>query len=272
MAVYAVGDVQGCYDQLCRLIDRIRFDPAVDALWFTGDLVNRGPGSLPVLRYVKSLGSSAVTVLGNHDLTLLAVRYGYVKRRKKDTFTDVLDAEDGDELLQWLRHRPIVHHDPSVGWTMVHAGFIPQWDLNQALACAAELEDALRAEAFQAFLSQMYGDKPDRWADDLEGFDRLRFVTNCFTRLRFCDGRGRIAIKEKGEPDTQPPGFQPWFEVPGRRTAGDAIVFGHWATLGLHLGDGVLGLDSGCVWGGRLSAAKLEGELGLTSVSCAPPR
>jgi len=272
VAVYAVGDVQGCYDQLRRLLDRVRFDPGEDFLWLTGDLVNRGPGSLPVLRYVRALGSSAVTVLGNHDLTLLAVRYGHVKRRKKDTFGDVLAAEDGDELLHWLRNRPMVHRDGASGWTMVHAGFAPQWDLDQALACAAELECALRAEDFQAFLSRMYGDSPDRWQDDLEGFDRLRFITNCMTRLRFCDEQGRISMSDKGKPGTQPVGFHPWFEVPGRRTTGEPIVFGHWATLGLHVADGVLGLDSGCAWGGRLSAARLDGDLRIASVSCGPAR
>ena len=272
MAVYAVGDVQGCYDQLRRLVDRLAFDPDQDCLWLTGDLVNRGAGSLDVLRYVRSLGSAAISVLGNHDLTLLAVRHGQVKLRKKDTFGDVLGAEDCDELLHWLRHRPMVHRDATLGWTMVHAGFVPQWDIELALACAGELERVLRSASFRAFLGHMYGDVPDQWSDDLEGFDRLRFITNCLTRLRFCDLQGRIAMKEKGEPGSQPAEFHPWFDVTWRRTAGESIVFGHWAMLGLHLGERVLGLDTGCAWGGRLSAARLDGELGITSVSCLPPR
>ncbi|MDQ2694699.1 MAG: symmetrical bis(5'-nucleosyl)-tetraphosphatase, partial [Pseudomonadota bacterium] len=206
MAVYAIGDVQGCYDPLCRLLEALRFDPAADVLWLTGDLVNRGPRSLEVLRLIRSLGERAVTVLGNHDLTLLAVAEGYVRLRPKDTVHAILEAPDRAVLLDWLRHRPLLHHDPGLSFTLVHAGLAPQWDLHQALACAQELESTLRSPAYRSFLKQMFGSEPRLWSPDLRGVERLRFIVNCLTRIRFCTEDGALDFDRKGPPDGQSAG------------------------------------------------------------------
>lgn len=258
MAVYAIGDVQGCYDPLQRLLAELNFDPAADRLWFAGDLVNRGPQSLPVLRLVHSLGDRAVTVLGNHDLTLLAVAEGYRQAKHKDSFHSILEAPDRDTLLGWLRRRPLLHHDPALGFTLVHAGIPPQWDLPQARSCAGELEKTLQGAEYGSFLANMFGSEPRRWRDDLEGFDRLRYIVNGFTRMRFCAVDGALNFAEKGAPGRQPAHLLPWFQVPGRRNAGINIVFGHWAALGYYRAAGLYGLDSGCVWGGRLTALRLD--------------
>lgn len=268
MAVFAVGDVQGCYDELQGLLAEIRFDPAHDRLWFTGDLVNRGPDSLEVLRFVRGLGERAVTVLGNHDLHLLAVAEGLGKPHRADTLQEILDAPDRDELLAWLRSRPLLHHDAALGYTLVHAGFAPQWDLAQAQLCAAELEAVLRGDDYRDFFRTMYGDQPDRWDENLKGWERLRFSVNCFTRLRYCTADGRLGLRHKGEPGTQPPECLPWFEVPSRKSRGLRIVFGHWSTLGLYQRDGVLALDTGCLWGGMLTAARLDGDGEIFSFDC----
>ena len=258
MATYAIGDIQGCYDELRRLLDRLGFDPSRDKLWCVGDLVNRGPDSLAVLRWFKALGKRAVVVLGNHDLHLLAVAAGTRGPGKKDTLEPILRAPDRDELLDWLRRRPLLHHSEKKGFVMLHAGLPPQWDLAQAKACARELEQVLQAPDHAAFLSEMYGDQPARWSDALDGVERLRFITNCFTRLRWCDVEGNLRLEEKGGLETPPPGVMPWYAVPGRRSASERILFGHWSTLGYRAEHNVWALDSGCLWGGRLTAVRVR--------------
>ena len=259
MATYAIGDVQGCFDELRRLLDRLRFDPAGDRLWFTGDLVNRGPRSLEVLRYVRGLGDRAVTVLGNHDLHLVAVALAGRKRRR-DTIDDVLAAPDRDELLAWLRTRPLMHWEENFG-LLVHAGLLPQWDLAQALALAREAEAIFSGAGGDEFLrNDMYGNEPAHWSDSLRGWDRLRVIVNTCTRLRYCTSDGGISMDYKGKPGGQPVGEQPWFAMPERKTQGTRIYFGHWSMLGkvewpAHQ---VFGLDTGCVWGGALTAMRLE--------------
>jgi len=268
MAVYAIGDVQGCLEALERLLAKLAFDPARDALWFTGDLVNRGPDSAGVLRFVRAL-PRAITVLGNHDLHLLAVATGQHPLRKHDTFNDVLAAPDRVELLGWLRTRPLIHHDPDLDWTLVHAGLLPQWTLGDARRLAAEAEHHIAESDTHEIFSHMYGDTPDHWQESLAGWARLRLIINCFTRLRYCDAEGRVDLRPKGAPGTQPEGLMPWFQVPGRHSGGERIVFGHWSTLGLWNGDGVVGLDSGCLWGGQLSAWRLDQPGESCSVPCA---
>jgi bis(5'-nucleosyl)-tetraphosphatase (symmetrical) len=258
MAVYAVGDVQGCYEELRRLLDRLAFDPAVDRLWLTGDLVNRGPRSLETLRFVKGLGSRAVTVLGNHDLHLLALACGNDRHASGSSLDAILEAPDRAELIDWLRTRPALHHDPVLGFTMIHAGLPPQWTLEEARARARELEETLAGPGCAAFLHAMYGNEPRLWREELQGNERLRFITNCLTRMRYCDAEGRLALEEKGAPGTQPPPLLPWFEVPGRATRNERILFGHWSTLGYRQGPNVWGLDSGCLWGGRLTALRID--------------
>lgn len=271
MATYAIGDIQGCHDDLMRLLDRVGFDPSQDRLWFAGDLVNRGPESLAVLRFVKGLGRHAVSVLGNHDLHLLAVAAGTAKLRKSDTLDEILAAPDRDELLDWLQHRPLLHHDDSLGYTLVHAGLPPQWDLEQAQACAGELQAVLQGPGFLDFFRDMYGDEPSRWHVSLTGMDRLRFIVNCFTRLRFVGPQGELELKTKGAPGSQPHGYLPWYQVPGRKNGGLRILFGHWSTVGeIQAAHNALGLDTGCVWGGRLTALRLDsGEGRRHCVDCA---
>src|SRR3569833_1776079 len=225
MAVYAIGDVQGCFDELMALLRAIDFAPARDRLWCTGDLVNRGPKSLEVLRYVRSLGESAVTVLGNHDLHLLAVARSTTPPRRKDTFADVLAAPARAELLAWLQRQPLLHHDGDLNFTLVHAGLAPDWDIATARACAAEVEQVLRGDRADEFFAHMYGDQPLQWRADLRGWARLRFITNCLTRLRYCYHDGRLALDYKGAPGGQPAGQLPWFELPQRRSASARVVF-----------------------------------------------
>ena len=263
MATYAIGDLQGCLRELEDLLELIHYDSGNDRLWFTGDLVNRGPESLEVLRFVRAFGDKAVTVLGNHDLHLLAVASGHASLKKSDTLDSILAAPDRSALLDWLRAQPILHDDPELGFTMLHAGLPPQWDMRQAAELARELEIVLRGADCDRFLARMYGDKPARWGDDLSGWDRLRFITNCFTRMRYCDAEGSLALKEKGPPGSQPPPYLPWYEVPGRRTLGQRIIFGHWSTLWLaghpdFTRWNAWPLDCGCVWGGELVALRLE--------------
>lgn len=258
MATYAIGDVQGCFDQLQQLLQAIDFQTPRDTLWLTGDLVNRGPRSLEVLRFVRELGEHAITVLGNHDLHTLAVACGHDKYKKKDTIDDVLEAPDRTELLDWLRHRPLFHHDDRLNFTLLHAGLVPQWDLPTAQRLAAEVETVLRGPEHYEFLERMYGNKPECWSEDLQGWPRLRFITNCMTRLRYCDSQGRLDLKAKGPPGTQPAPFLPWFEVPGRASANLRIIFGHWSTLDRIHAPGVYALDTGCVWGGSLTALCLD--------------
>jgi len=232
MAVYAIGDVQGCFDELQSLLELIDFKPDLDQLWFAGDLVNRGPKSLETLRFIRSL--NAVSVLGNHDLHLLACAYIPARRKRKDTLTHILDAPDAAQLLEWLRHQPLLHYDRTLGYTLVHAGLPPQWDLETARACSAEVEQVLRGDSYAEFLNAMYGNKPNVWTPALTGWDRLRFITNCFTRLRYCDSNGRLALEEKGPPDSQPDHLKPWFEWKSRKSRDMNILFGHWSTLGAY--------------------------------------
>jgi bis(5'-nucleosyl)-tetraphosphatase (symmetrical) len=260
MATYAIGDLQGCLDELELLLERLRFDPATDRLWFVGDLVNRGPHSLDTLRYVKSLGDAAVTVLGNHDLHLLAVaRGGGAWKAGDEGLRPIVDAPDADSLLDWLQARPLLHHDAGLGVSLLHAGLPPQWDLQTAQACAREVHGKLTGEKAAQVLERMYGDDPDVWRDDLDGWSRIRFAINAFTRLRVCDVRtGRLALKFKGTPATAPAGTQSWFRIPWRKSAGERLVFGHWSALGYVHEDGVLGLDTGCVWGGTLTGQRID--------------
>jgi len=269
MAIWAIGDVQGCFDALLALLEKIRFDRQRDTLWFTGDLVNRGPRSLETLRFVKSLGARAITVLGNHDLHLLAAAGGQARHSKYDTFDDVLAAPDRDELLDWLRHRPLLHHDADLGWTLIHAGLLPPWSLADAMRYAAEAETVLRGPGMTDFFAHMYGDTPDHWRDDLRGHERTRVIVNAFTRLRYCDREGAMDLRVKVAPGEQPPDLVPWFQAPRRRSREARIVFGHWSTLGPYQGDNVLALDSGCLWGRLLTAARLEpGTAEMVGVSC----
>jgi bis(5'-nucleosyl)-tetraphosphatase (symmetrical) len=270
MPTYAIGDIQGCGDEFEALLERIRFDPARDRLWLVGDLVNRGPRSLDVLRQVKALGSAVTTVLGNHDLHLLAAALTPSEQLKpQDTLAEIFTAPDRDELLDWLRRQPLLHHDAALGYTMLHAGLPPQWDLDLALSCARELETALRDDdRCMELFAHMYGDKPQRWSDDLRGVDRLRFITNCFTRLRYCRADGSLELKFKGSLDSAPKQVMPWFRVPGRRSRDLRIVCGHWSALGYHDGDGVLSIDTGCVWGAKLCAVRLDQRTEPVFVPC----
>lgn len=269
MALYAIGDVQGCYGPLRRLLDKISFDPQSDQLWLTGDLVNRGPQSLEVLRYVASLGDGAISVLGNHDLHLLAVANGISSSRANDTLAEILAAPDREELLAWLSTRPLLHHDATAGYTLVHAGFLPEWGLSQAVQCAREVEAVLRGPNANEFFRNMYGDKPDRWDPNLTGWARWRLIVNAFTRLRFCAPDGSVDYSHKGAPGSQPSSLIPWFQHPHRRTRQERVVFGHWSMLGLYDQDGVIALDTGCVWGKQLTAVRLSEESkAFVSVHC----
>lgn len=271
MALYAIGDVQGCFDALRALLNRLQFDPRQDRLWFTGDLVNRGPQSLEVLRFVAGLGDRAITVLGNHDLHLLALAHNRAAPKPRDTLRAVLDAPDRDALLDWLRHRPLLYVEATSRLALVHAGLVPQWSVDEARALASEVESMLRSARHTELYAHMYGDAPDRWHTELRGFERLRFIVNACTRLRYCDAGGRIDLKHKQAPGAQPAPWVPWYSVPGRRNRDTRIVFGHWSTLGLYRADGVLGLDTGCVWGGKLTAVRLDDD-GATPIAVACPR
>jgi len=261
MATYAIGDVQGCFDELQALLAKCQFAKR-DRLWFVGDLVNRGPKSLDVLRFVRDLGAGAVVVLGNHDLHLVTQHEGFERKRKDDTFDDVLEAKDAGELVGWLRTRPMMH--AADGYAMVHAGLLPQWSIEKALALGKEVETALAADDYRQFLKQMYGSKPEEWSDSLTGWDRLRVIVNSMTRMRFCTRQGRMEFHAKGAKPQA--GYLPWYETrPAKETP---IVFGHWSQLGLRLDPRISCLDSGCVWGGSLSALRLEDRV-LYQVPCA---
>jgi bis(5'-nucleosyl)-tetraphosphatase (symmetrical) len=256
MATYAIGDVQGCFDELRALLDAIAFDRGKDRLWFVGDLVNRGPKSLETLRFVRDLGERSVCVLGNHDLHLLALASGFVKEREDDTLEEVLAAPDCGELLEWLRRLPLIHLN--AGHLLVHAGLPPQWDADEAKARAGEVETELRGPRHREFLAQLYGSRPTRWSDKLQGVERLRVIVNALTRMRFCKPDGTMEFRAKGEATAAPTGYIPWFEAPGRKTAAVTVICGHWSALGLRVTPNLLALDSGCVWGGTLTAVRLE--------------
>jgi bis(5'-nucleosyl)-tetraphosphatase (symmetrical) len=257
MATYAIGDIQGCYERLRQLLDRLQFDPAKDRLWFVGDLVNRGPDSLATLRFVRDLGNRALTVLGNHDLHLLALDADNSRQAKRSNLDAVLQASDRDELLDWVRKRPLMHFDERTNFALLHAGLPPQWTLQDALSCAREVETVLRGSEYYDYLHAMHGDEPARWSSSLSGMDRLRFITNCFTRLRYCDTEGTLALTEKAAPGSQTPGYLPWFAVPDRATRDTRIIFGHWSTLGYRVGHNTWALDTGCVWNGQLTAIRV---------------
>jgi bis(5'-nucleosyl)-tetraphosphatase (symmetrical) len=257
MARWAIGDVQGCADELAELITRIDFKPDRDQLWFVGDLVNRGPDSLRVLRWVRSLEDNAVCVLGNHDLHLLAVAWVGAKLRKNDTLSAILDAPDRDSLIEWLTERPLAHFAPEPKDLMVHAGVVPQWSVAETLAIGAEVQQALCTDP-RRLLSAMYGDEPDCWRPSLKGLARLRFAVNVLTRMRFCTPDGRIDLKQKGKPDSAPAPWIPWFKAPRRAGGNERIIFGHWSALGFYRTEQFVGLDTGCVWGGSLTALNLE--------------
>lgn len=269
MSLYVIGDVQGCYDELRQLLKEINFRPAHDSVWFTGDLVNRGPKSAEVLRFVSGLGERAATVLGNHDLHMLAIAAGKAQYKSADTIRDVLDAPDGDELLRWLQVQPLLHHDSDKNTTMIHAGLAPQWTIATAQTLAREVENTLQSSFSAEFFAHMYGNTPDQWDGALAGWDRLRFITNTFTRLRFCDAQGKQLLKEKGAVGSQPDGFMPWFEVPARASCGQLVLFGHWAALGTADRGDTISLDSGCAWGGALTALRLDNQRRFFSVPCA---
>jgi bis(5'-nucleosyl)-tetraphosphatase (symmetrical) len=255
MASYLVGDLQGCDAPLGRLLDRIGFSASRDTLYFLGDLVNRGPASAAVLRRLMSYGDAAQCLLGNHDLSLLAVAAGHRAPHRNDTMDDILDAPDRDAMLEWLRHRSMALQ--AHGILMVHGGVLPQWDAAQTLSLAAEVEAVLRGPELEAFLARMWGNHPDHWEDTLTGADRLRVIVNALTRLRFCTPQGVMDLKASGGLEKAPAGMLPWFDVPGRRTAGVTIAFGHWSTLGYLRRPDIISLDTGCVWGGCLSALRL---------------
>ena len=258
MALYAIGDIQGCDRELGELLTSLRFSADRDRLWFVGDLVNRGPESLQVLRRIRALGDAAIVTLGNHDLHLLAVALGNARLRSDDTLDDVLAAPDRDALLEWLIARPLLHEDGAVNRCMVHAGFAPQWDLPTARACAREFERALRRDPRRVF-EHLYGDEPDRWDDALSGEERLRFIVNCFTRLRYVDTDGRLALRAKGSPKkAAAKSLIPWFDAPHARWRGTPVVFGHWSTLGFFSNSHVTAIDTGCVWGGSLTALRID--------------
>lgn len=268
MSTYAIGDIQGCFDELQKLLEQIQFDSNKDTLWFTGDLINRGPKSLETLRFIKNLGEDHVTVLGNHDLHLLAVHYGARKVQKGDTFDEILSAHDKLNIIEWLRHRPMLHYDKNLNYTLVHAGLAPMWTLQQARSLANEVEVALRGDAPEHFLKHMYGNTPDLWIDNLSGTDRLRVITNYLTRLRFCYADGRIDLTYKGEITGKPKDLIPWFDVPDRANAEVNIIFGHWAALnGKTTLPHLFALDTGCVWGNCLTALRIEDGLRFT-VNC----
>lgn len=260
MAIYAIGDVQGCFDELQELVSYISFNPKKDQLWFVGDLVNRGPKSLETLRWVKSLGKSAVTVLGNHDLHLLAAYIGAKEINTTSSLHSVLHAEDTDELIDWLRHQPLMRYNKQLDFVMVHAGLAPQWSIKDALRYAKEVEMVLRSKKYKDFLNNMYGDQPKQWDGRLKGWNRLRTITNYFTRLRYCNEEGVMCFIEKGPPGTQRAGINPWYEIGSRKNQQTTVVFGHWSTLGHRHEHNIIATDTACLWGGYLTAVEISHE------------
>jgi bis(5'-nucleosyl)-tetraphosphatase (symmetrical) len=256
VSTYAIGDIQGCFDELEELLATIAFDRSRDRLWFVGDLVNRGPRSLETLRFVRGLGDTAVTVLGNHDLHLVMCAGGHGRHHAEDTLDEILAAPDCDEMMAWLRAQPLCHVEG--GYALVHAGLLPQWTVEQARRLSEEVTSALTAPDYRDFLAHMWGSEPTAWRDDLTGWDRLRVIVNAMTRMRFCSDEGVMELRTKGPPEAAKPGYKPWFEAAARKSAGATIVCGHWSALGLRLQPGLMALDSGCLWGGSLTAVRLE--------------
>jgi bis(5'-nucleosyl)-tetraphosphatase (symmetrical) len=264
---YLVGDIQGCCDAFEALLAKIGFSPSRDQLYVLGDLVNRGPKSLATIERLVGLGSSAICLLGNHDLHLLAAERGVRPMHRNDTLQEILDSPQRGEWIDWVRARPLAVQ--AHGWLMVHAGVVPQWDAVQTLALAHEVSAMMRGPDLHAFLTVMYGNDPLHWSDTLAGPDRWRFVINTLTRIRFCTADGALEFKTKDGAHAAPPGLYPWFDVPGRRTAGTPIAFGHWSALGLVNRPDILSIDTGCVWGGRLTGVRIDGGLReIVQVEC----
>lgn len=260
MAIYTIGDVQGCYGALQRLLEKLNFTPEKDTLWFAGDLVCRGKRSLETLRFIKDLGDSAVVVLGNHDISLIAAHYGVIKPHP--TLEKIMKADDREVLIDWLRQQPLLHVDSELGYSMAHAGIYPRWNLNQAQKFAKEVEIPLRGATVQRWLKEVYGDMPNQWSDSLQGYDRHRFIVNAFTRMRGCNPDGSLNFSVNGTVEEhQSKGLYPWFSLPARTLLPHKVVFGHWAALGYHHDSQVLGLDTGCVWGRKLTAVQLDGDM-----------
>jgi bis(5'-nucleosyl)-tetraphosphatase (symmetrical) len=265
MPTYAIGDVQGCSKELLQLLDKINFDETNDRLWFVGDIVNRGPASLEVLKFIMKLGDSAVTVLGNHDLHLLAVAEEIMSPKKNDTLTAILSSPDKQELIAWLRQQALMHHDKDLNYSMVHAGLPPQWGIDQAMELASEVTQFLNSNDYLSFLEVMYGDTPALWNENLAGNDRLRFIVNCFTRIRYLNEKHELNFSEKGAPGSVDEHLTPWFTIDDRKSKHDKIIFGHWATLPMgNIRDfkpyNIYPIDTGCLWGGTLTALRLEDE------------
>ncbi len=255
MATYAIGDIQGCFSALKRLLRKIGYERS-DSLWFVGDLVNRGPESLATLRFVRDLGERAVSVLGNHDLHLLTVAAGHARAKPDDTIDDILKAPDRDDLLAWLRQQPLMHREGE--YVIVHAGLLPQWTVDYAAKLAGEVERALRGDDFSPFVKSMYGNEPRSWSEELTGTARLRVITNALTRLRVCTADGAMDFAYKGTAEKVPEGYFPWFAVNHRRSADKTLIVGHWSALGVRLEPNLIALDSACFWGGKLTAVRLE--------------
>lgn len=259
MATYAIGDIQGCLEPLKCLLEKISFNPQKDSLWLAGDLINRGPDTLATLRFLYQLRDRLTIVLGNHDLHFIAVYYGLRKQGKSDTLQQLLSAPDCADLVYWLRQQKLVHRDAHLGYAMVHAGIPPQWSLQEAVTRAQEVEAVLRSDNPEDFLAGMYGNTPALWRDELTGVERWRVITNYFTRMRFCNAQGELELQTKENADSAPEGFAPWFLFSQRKTAEDKIIFGHWAALEGQVNvPNVFALDTGCVWGGALTAMRLE--------------
>jgi len=259
MATYVIGDLQGCLTQLVELLEQIHYQPEMDKLWFAGDLTTRGPESLETLRFIKSLGDNAIIVLGNHDLHLLAVAHGHGKLKRGDTLTEILTASDRDDLMDWLRQQPLFHYDKKFNVAMAHAGIPPCWDLDTTQALAKEVENKLQSDSVDEYFSAMYGNTPNKWRSDLKGMDRLRSITNYLTRMRFCNAKSKLDLKSKEGINTAKKGYEPWFNYPLQLPEGCHVVFGHWAALeGNTEKDHIHALDTGCVWGGSLTALRLD--------------
>lgn len=257
MAVYAIGDLQGCLDSFQQLLDKLALCTG-DSIWLTGDLVNRGPQSLETLRFVKNMGDQAVTVLGNHDLHLIALTAGRFAGKPNPTLQPILHADDKDELLEWLRHRPLLHKDDKIGWAMVHAGIHPQWDIELGAKLAGEAAALLQGRNYESFMHEMYGNHPDNWDPLLSGYDRARFIVNVFTRIRYCSIDGRLDFLHKGPIGSQGKELYPWFSLLPDAVLTHRVVFGHWSALGRNVSGDCFGIDTGCLWGGRLTALRLD--------------
>lgn len=255
MPIYAIGDIHGQYDLFCRLLDKIEFSESQDQLWIVGDMVNRGPDSLKVCQLIRSLKGSAISILGNHDIHLIVAANIPTVASASYTFSDILESPERDEIIDWMRNRPFLHRQDHVA--MIHAGMIPQWTLDQAEQLAKEAENAFKADNYQAMLPQLYGNCPDRWSEELTGIDRIRYIINVFTRLRFCKPDSTLDFQIKGEPDQARDGYLPWYDIKNRKTKDDLLITGHWSALGLRMKQNHLGIDTGACWGRALTAVRL---------------